>query len=609
MAGKVPIVHPSSSFIAVAAAAGVDDADLTLSRWPERRAFARRLHDAAVRAVMEGRYLLFAAAALSVVVLVGGEWLLGRIVSSGWIAGMLAATAFCGAALPLAAHEVQGRHDTRRSPHRLALLGAAMLFILALAPWTLRAASQPAAPYLVAFVIVAIAFVGACGFAPLKAMAAGSAALPLSPAVVYGFDGAPTSSALSVACVFASAMAALLAVSQHRAWLAAARAAIDQEDRIRVVEAARDGAIRADQEKSRFLAIASHDLRQPVHAIGLFAATLEKRLSGTAEEPLVRNLSRAIDGLDRSFNVMLDISRLDAGAIEPRVQHFPLRDLFRRLHMHFAGQAEEKGLGLRFSPGGKAISSDPQLLERILGNLVQNAIKYTEHGGVVVVARSTRTHINVEVWDTGIGIRPADLRKVFDEFFQVGRRERVRAQGLGMGLAIVKRLVRLLGHELTVSSRPGRGTMFRLRIALGGLPEIQDVTAAADTLPMPALQPRTVLVLDDEEPIREGLCMLLHEWGYEAIAAGSIAEAERAVGMLETPPDLILSDLHLGDGPDGIAGIEAIRRQCGCDVAAMLITGDTSHAEIRRATESGHPVLFKPVQPRKLYDALRGLGS
>lgn len=389
-------------------------------------------------------------------------------------------------------------------------------------------------------------------------------------------------------------------------------AAIEADDRISELAAARDAAIRADMEKSRFLAIASHDLRQPVHAIGLFAATLEKRLAGTPEEPLVRNLNRAIDGLDRSFNVMLDISRLDAGAVEPRMQQFPLRDLFRRLHMHFSGQAEQKGLGLRFSPGGKSVSSDPQLLERVLGNLVQNAIKYTEQGGIVVVARSTPTHIHIEVWDTGVGIRAADLPKVFDEFYQVGRGERVRVQGLGMGLAIVKRLVRLMRHRLTVTSRPGRGTMFRLAIALGGLPEIQDVTAAADTLPMPVMQARTVLVLDDEEAIRDGLAGLLEEWGYDAVAVGSIAEAEAAVDRLEVPPDLILSDLHLGDGPDGrdgIAAIDAIRARCGADVPAMLITGDTSHAEIRRATDSGHRVLFKPVQPRKLFDALRGLAS
>ena len=396
--------------------------------------------------------------------------------------------------------------------------------------------------------------------------------------------------------------AAVLALSRR-----GARAMRERDHRIRALEAERDAALRADQEKSRFLTIASHDLRQPVHALGLFAATLDKRLQGSPDEHLVRNMIRSIDGLDRSFNAMLDISRLDAGTIEPNIQHFPLRDLFRRLHMHFAGQAELRGLGLRFSPGGKAVSSDPQLLERILGNLVQNAIKYTESGGIVVVARTTRTRINVEVWDTGIGIGATELPRVFDEFYQVGRGERARSRGLGMGLAIVKRLSRLLGHELAVVSRPGKGTLFRIGIALSDLPEIQDATAAADTLPMPLAQSRTILIIDDGEAIREGLRLLLEEWGYEAIAAGTIAEAERAVFALEVPPDLILSDLHLGDGPDGLAAIEVIRRQCGHDVPAIVITGDTSHSEMRRVSESGHPVLFKPVQPRKLYNVLRGL--
>ena len=599
----------SSSFIAFSATPGTDEAALGLSRRTERRALSRRLHDAAVAAVIEARFLLVAVVAMAAVFLAGAQWFVGGIVAWGWAAAALMASAGCGAALLLALRKERTVEDARRSHRRLACLSAAILSIFAVAPWTVQSGVSPAAPYLGAFVISMIALVGAFALAPLKALAAAAAALPLSPALLNLLEPEPSAPMRAIACLFASAVAALLAIWQHRRWVAAARASIEQADQIRRLEAARDAAVKADQEKSRFLAIASHDLRQPVHAIGLFAATLEKRLAGSAEEPLVRNLSRAIDGLDRSFNVMLDISRLDAGAIEPRVQHFPLRDLFRRLHMHFAGQAEQKELGLRFSPGGKSISSDPQLIERVMSNLVQNALKYTQHGGVVVVARSTRTHLHLEVWDTGIGIQADDLPRVFDEFYQVGHGHRVRAQGLGMGLSIVKRLVQLLGHELSVSSRPGHGTMFRLRIALSGLAVIQDLTAAADTLPMPILQPRTVLVLDDEEAIREGLCMLLQEWGYDAIAAGSIAQAERAVSRLEAPPDLILSDLHLGDGPDGIAGIEAIRRQCGCPVAAMLITGDTSHAEIRRATESGHPVLFKPVQPRKLYDALRGLMS
>ena len=586
------------------------------ARRSERRAVSRRLHDAATSAVAAQQPLWLASCCACLFGLMGfglvgvgwsneGSWswlwfVLALVVAAGgWVvAWMLLRHA------PLIP-------DSRLARRWIAASAIATAGTLALAPWSFSISPAHSAQHTIAptIALACLALIAAFTFAPIKPLAALAIALPLSPAVENLAGGGPQAEAMAAACIVAAGLAALIAVMQHRRWYAEARARIAQADRIRALEAARDAAIKADQEKSRFLAIASHDLRQPVHAIGLFAATLEKRLQGSAEEPLIRNLNRAIDGLDRSFNVMLDISRLDAGAIEPRVQHFPLRDLFRRLHMHFAGQAEQKGLGLRFSPGGKSISSDPQLLERVLGNLVQNAIKYTDEGGIVVVARSTAGHINVEIWDTGVGIRPADLRKVFDEFYQVGGGQRVRAQGLGMGLAIVKRLVRLLGHELTVSSRPGKGTMFRLRIALGGLPEIQDLTAAADTVPAPILQARTVLVLDDEEPIREGLQMLLQEWGYEAIAAASINEALREVAKLDAPPDLILSDLHLGDGPDGIAGIEAIRRQCGCEITAMLITGDTSHTEIRRATESGHPVLFKPVQPRKLYDALRGLGS
>jgi len=198
---------------------------------------------------------------------------------------------------------------------------------------------------------------------------------------------------------------------------------------------------------------------------------------------------------------------------------------------------------------------------------------------------------------------------VFDEFYQVGRGERDRTRGLGIGLAIVKRLVRLMGHTLSVASTPGRGTRFRIGIALSGMAEIQDATAAADTVPMPVLQPRNVLVIDDEEAIRHGLAVLLEEWGYQAAVAATVGEAERAAQALHGQVDLILSDLHLGDGPDGIDAIRAVRRRCPVDVPAILITGDTTPAQLRRASDSGHIVLFKPVQPRTLYNALRGMVS
>lgn len=393
----------------------------------------------------------------------------------------------------------------------------------------------------------------------------------------------------------------------HRAWSQRIKTFLQQADRIRSLQLECQIAQRADQDKGRLLGIASHDLRQPVHAIALFAATLQRRLQQSAEEPLARNLTRAVDGLERSFNSLLDLSRLDGGALVPKPQIFPLRDMFRRLHMQYAGQAELLGLGLRFSPGGKSVTSDPQLLERVVGNLVQNAIKYTERGGIVVVARSTRSHINVEVWDTGSGIAASELPRIFEEFYQIGHGDRDRTHGLGMGLAIVKRLVALMGHRLEVASVPGRGTMFRIGLPIGGLSGLQQDLAPADTLPMSvdADTPKVVLVVDDEEPIREGLRLLLHEWGFQVMTAANAALADAAVNALEGRVDLVLTDLHLGDGQDGQQVIANVRRVCGHDVPAILITGETMIDAVQRLTVSSDPVLFKPVQPRRLYEAMR----
>ncbi len=402
-----------------------------------------------------------------------------------------------------------------------------------------------------------------------------------------------------------SGLALAACVLRRRTWLPTARAIIEQIDHLRELEGERDRAWRHDQEKSRFLAIASHDLRQPVHALGLFAASLHKRLATSADEPLARNMVRAVDALERSFNAMLDVSKLDAGALVPHLQTFALRDLFRRLHMQYAGQAELAGLGLRFSPGGKTVTSDPQLLERIVGNLVQNALKYTTQGGVVVVARSTAERINIEIWDTGSGIAPADLPRIFEEFYQVGRGQRDRTHGLGMGLAIVKRLAALLQHRLEVVSQPGRGTLFRVGVPIGGLPGIQDELAPADTQPMAIDRPLVVLVVDDEEAIREGVRLLLLEWGYQPVIAADADEAERAVQGLDGHVDLVLSDLHLGAGPDGVDVIATVRRLCGRELPAILITGDTGHEQLRHISSAGATLLFKPVPPRQLFNALQ----
>jgi signal transduction histidine kinase/CheY-like chemotaxis protein len=600
---SAPAEAARASFVAVSGLAGDDPSDRRMHPIEGSPEVDVRLDAATLGTLAKllptflGATLLTDGAALTAALAEAGEWQVPAVFAT--VSALLAAACWYWR-MPL---ERAARH---RSPARrwwfVALLCLALPAALVWLPGVREAVPRLG---LLTVLVACSAFAGAALLAPAPRIGWAITLLPLSPALAA--VGVADEGWVIVAGALATLTAIGIVAARRREWRAGARALALRDVRITAVASERDAALRADQEKSRFLAIASHDLRQPVHAIGLFAATLERRLQGSDEEPLVRNMIRAIDGLDRSFNAMLDVSRLDAGTIEPNVQRFALRDLFRRLHMHFAGQAEQQDLGLRFSPGGKSVNSDPQLLERILGNLVQNALKYTEQGGVVVVARSTATHLNVEVWDTGRGIAAADLHRIFEEFYQVGRSERARAQGLGMGLAIVKRLAKLLNHSLMVASWPGRGTMFRVGIALGALGDIQDTTAAADTRPIPLTQPHAVLVIDDEEAIREGLRLLLEEWGYEAITAASAAAAERAIVSLGILPELILSDLHLGDGPDGIAAVAAVRRQCGHDVAAILITGDTSHDEMRRVTESGLPMLLKPVQPRKLYNVLRGL--
>ncbi|MBI5255952.1 MAG: response regulator [Burkholderiales bacterium] len=595
---------PRSEYVAVEGDAAQDEADRGQQHSAARRAIDERLADAALRSTLAALPILGATLALASLPMTAAIGLAQPLAAIAWgLSALLVAALLWQLPRRTRHHNGHAGHaaGSRRRIHSLA---AAVVLCLACAPWL--GARGPAAGML-GLLCTALGFAGVACLGTLRRAALAMALLPLSA----GFAGAwvvaewPLRGLYAIGALAAAATLLAMARLRHRAWRQNTRALIEQSVRLQALETERDAAWAADQDKSRFLAIASHDLRQPVHALGLFAATLQKRLQHTPDEPLARNMMRAIDGLERSFNAMLDISRLDAGVMTPKLQTFPLRDMFRRLHMHFAGQAELSGLGLRFSPGGKSVTSDPQLLERIVGNLIQNAIKYTEHGGIVVVARSTATHVNIEIWDTGLGIAPELLPRIFEEFYQVGRGERDRTHGLGMGLSIVKRLALLLNHRLMVSSRPGRGTMFRVGVPIGELPGIQEDMAPADTVPMALRGPQMVLIIDDEEPIREGLRLLLEEWGFQAITAADAAQAEHATTALEGRVDLILSDLHLGDGPDGLEAIANVRRLCGHDVPAVLVTGDTSHDEIARVTASGLPVLFKPVQPKRLYEALR----
>jgi signal transduction histidine kinase/CheY-like chemotaxis protein len=379
------------------------------------------------------------------------------------------------------------------------------------------------------------------------------------------------------------------------------------EDLVQQLRSQVDVADRAVQDKTRFLASAAHDLRQPMHALGMFCATLQMRLQNSPEKPLVRNIMNAIESLEASFSAMLDISRLDAGIVETTPQTFAIRDLFRRLYQQFGGDAEERDLALRFRASQRVVRSDPLLLERVLANLVQNALRYTRQGGVLVAARRHPRGIGLEVWDTGLGIPPDKMDMIFREFYQIDNPERDRGRGLGMGLAIVRRLCQLLEHPLEVRSRPGRGSVFCVVVPAGDADAIDAPSLEADTLPPRKEGVVTVLLIDDEAAIREATRELLRPMDVDVIVAGSIDEAVTLAKGASESIDLILSDWRLRGQETGIEAIRAVRAVCGESTPAILVTGDTSSELHKLAHEGGLVVLHKPLQPRQVVRLIKHL--
>jgi two-component system, sensor histidine kinase len=398
-----------------------------------------------------------------------------------------------------------------------------------------------------------------------------------------------------------------LALGQNNSLALLLAVRFNNEDLVQKLRSQIDLAARANQEKTRFVASAAHDLRQPLHALGMFCATLEQRLQNTPERPLVRNMMNAIESLEDSFGAMLDISRLDAGVVQAAPQTFPIRDVFRRLYQQFGGDAEARDLALRFRATRRVVHSDPLLLERILANLVQNALRYTKRGGVLVAARRDARGVALEVWDTGLGIPPDQLDMIFREFYQIDNPERDRGRGLGMGLAIVQRLCTLLQHPLDVRSRLGRGSVFRVLVPLGEAAAMDARPTEADTLPPRKTGTITVLLIDDERAIREATRELLRPMQVNVITAATIAEAVALAKASTDQIDMILSDWRLRGQENGLEAVRAVRAVSGEGTPAVLITGDTSPELLKHAHEGGLVVLHKPLQPRQLVRLIKHL--
>lgn len=362
--------------------------------------------------------------------------------------------------------------------------------------------------------------------------------------------------------------------------------------------AKKDLAERANQAKSRFFAAASHDLRQPLHALWLFVAALKARTHQPETQTLIDNIESSAAAMELLFNALLDISRLDAGTIEPHRVHFPLQKLMRDLEQRFRAVAAEKHLRLRFRPCDITLYSDPLLIERILINLISNAIRYTDDGGVLIACRRRGRMMRISVIDTGRGI-PADQQEsVFHEFVQLHNAARDRSRGLGLGLAIVARLGRLLEHRVDLRSRPGHGSSFSIDVPLG---ETHLIPAPAPVSPPGTIPADTlVLLVDDESAILRGMAELFENWNIDLVTAHSASEAEQWLDSLERTPDVIVSAYRLPEDTDGIEVIRRLREKYGSGIPAILVTGDTAPDTIQRIAQAGFPLLHKPLRPAKL---------
>ena len=375
-------------------------------------------------------------------------------------------------------------------------------------------------------------------------------------------------------------------------------ARIEEATRALVVQ--KDAAEQATWAKSRFIAAASHDLRQPLHAIGLFSSTLQRRVQGGELQTVAADLAQAVGVMERLFNSLLDISRLDAGALSASPRPFALDRLFAQLAAEHADTAAHKQLRLRLRPTNAVVLSDELMVHRILTNLVGNAIRYTHSGGVLVCCRPRGNAVQIEVRDSGIGIAAEKHKDIFLEFYRNGDAGSDEDMGLGLGLAIVSRLARLLDTEVRVRSAPGRGSVFSLRLPRGDAalirPQIEAVHGRAEVSDLTL----HVLVVDDDPLVLAGNRALLEELGCSVTSVADGRRALAALAALAGEPVLVLCDMWLGDGENGIDLLQRATTLAGAQISGILISGDTGAETQRAADEAGYLLLHKPVSPAKL---------
>ena len=364
----------------------------------------------------------------------------------------------------------------------------------------------------------------------------------------------------------------------------------------------------ANLAKSRFLAAASHDLRQPMHALNLYLGGLNGLELPPAAKAALGNAEQCAQTMDDMFRALLDISRLDAGSVQAEPRAFAIAPLLDRIRVEHEPDARAKGLDLRVAPCSAWVRADPGFVDRILRNLTTNAVRHTARGRILIGCRRKDGALRIAVHDTGAGIAPEQQRLVFEEFYQVGNPERDRSKGMGLGLAIVDRLARLMQANVQLASTPGRGSTFSFELPLATRADAPQAEAA----PRPLAARRgfagsLVAVIDDEQMILDATRSLLEQWECEVVTAVSGASAMEKLSTSTRAPDAIVCDYRLRGAENGLAVIDALRSEFNQDIPALLITGDTGPERLREIEASGLSVLHKPVQNEVLRQALGNL--
>jgi len=421
----------------------------------------------------------------------------------------------------------------------------------------------------------------------------------------YVMNGSDGSSVLGL--MWIAVLGYVLLFVNHQARVVAAQIRLRCENEQLVVEFKRQNAIaeqarlkaeEASRSKSRFFAAANHDLRQPLHSLGLFATALRGSQVDDHARNMIDQILQCTESLEQLFDNLLDISRLDAGQVEVKPEIVPANAVLNRLRSTFATPAKEKDLRLSVRGSRVMLNTDSTLLFRVLSNFVSNAIRYAEQGGIVVAVRKRGMTAHIEVWDTGIGIQPEQHERIFEEFYQLANPERDRSRGLGLGLATVRRIAQLLGHSIRVSSTPGKGSRFTIEVPIADASRIQSVAATVEQKVPNLLGNKLIVVIDDEATVRLGMQSLLESWGCKCVTAIDAAEALQ--GMNGRSPDFIIADLRLRGNDTGIDAIRTLRSQLGDGIPAVLISGDTAAEQLRRVSAAGLTMMHKPLKAVRL---------